>query len=133
MQNMEWYQSLQQPPLTPPDNWFMPVWIVLYVMIGISFFVFLKSNNGTNKTLPIILFLTQLILNLSWSPVFFGMQKIGLALIILIFMWAFLCATIYTFFPHSKIAALLLVPYLLWTSFALYLNTAFFILNSNKS
>lgn len=124
-----WYENLQKPFLTPPDGVFMPAWIILYAMIFISFILFLKSGNLSQKIIPISTFLTQLFLNLSWSPVFFGLHKIGTALIIIIFMWMFILITILLFYRYSKISAYLLVPYFLWVTFASYLNFEIYRLN----
>ena len=129
MKNIEWFDSLNKPFLTPPDWLFTPVWIVLYIMIASSLFIFLSSGITKEKHIPLVFFFTQLALNLAWSPVFFGMQNITGAFIIIIFMYIFLILTIITFFKHSKTASLLLIPYLLWISFAAYLNFGYLVLN----
>ena len=129
MRNTEWFNSLNKPFLAPPDWLFTPVWIVLYIMIAASFFLFLNGGITKEKRIPLVFFLSQLSLNLAWSPVFFGMQNITGAFIIIIFMYIFLILTIITFFKHSKTASLLLIPYLLWISFAAYLNFGYLVLN----
>lgn len=129
MRNTEWFNSLNKPFLAPPDWLFTPVWIVLYIMIAASFFLFLNGGITKEKRIPLVFFLSQLALNLAWSPVFFGMQNITGAFIIIIFMYIFLILTIITFFKHSKTASLLLIPYLLWISFAAYLNFGYLVLN----
>lgn len=129
MMNMDWYNTLNKPFLTPPSSVFAPAWIVLYILIAISFILFLKGGYNKGKKLPLIFFTVQMILNFIWSPVFFGMQKILPALIIIFFMWIFICLTIIFFFRHSKMAAFLLLPYLIWVSFAFYLNFGFYVLN----
>ena len=129
MENMDWFNSLNKPFLSPPDWLFAPVWIVLYITIAIAFIIFLKSHSTRKKTLGLIFFFTQLLLNFIWSPVFFNMQNILGALIIIFFMWLFIMLTIITFLRHSKIAAILLIPYLIWVSFAFYLNFGFYVLN----
>lgn len=75
------------------------------------------------------IFFLQLLLNTLWSIVFFGMHNIGMALVVIIFLWIFILAMIVTFFRISKSAGLLQIPYLLWVSFAIYLNYSIFILN----
>lgn len=129
MQNMEWYHSLNQPAIHPPDWVFAPVWSVLYIMMFLSLFLFLESDKTADKSAPLALFVIQLLLNLSWSPVFFGIKNIEAALIILIMLWIFIAVVIVMFYKHSKISAILLIPYFLWTTFALYLNWQIFRLN----
>jgi tryptophan-rich sensory protein len=127
--NTDWFDSLNKPFLNPPDWIFTPVWIILYILITISFLLFLKVGITKEKRLPLIFFLIQLALNFAWPAVFFGMQNISLAFIILILMYLFLVLTIITFFKHSKLASILLIPYLFWLSFAGYLNFSFLVLN----
>ncbi len=129
MQNMEWFHSLNKPFLSPPDWIFVPVWSVLYVLMALSFIFFIKGGLSKNKRLPLIFFIIQLALNLAWSPVFFGMQNILGALIIIVFMWLFTLLTIVYFLRHSILASILLIPYLIWISFAFYLNFGFYVLN----
>ncbi len=129
MQNMNWYDSLNKPFLNPPDWIFTPVWIILYIMIAFSFLLFLRGGITKEKQLPLTFFIIQLALNLTWPIVFFIMQNIILAFIVLIFMYLFLLLTMITFFKHSKLSTLLLIPYLFWISFAGYLNFSFLVLN----
>ena len=129
MKNMQWFNSLNKPFLSPPDWLFAPVWTILYILIAISFILFIRGGNIKQKRIPLIFFIVQLILNFMWTPVFFGMKNISLALAIIIFLWIFLLLTIILFFKHSKLASLLLIPYLIWVSFAFYLNLGYFVLN----
>lgn len=129
MKNMEWFHSLNKPFLNPPDWVFTPVWTILYIMMAISFILFIKGGMNKQKRLPLIFFIVQLLLNLAWMPVFFWMQSILGALIIIVFMWIFTLLTIIFFFRHSKMASLLLIPYLIWISFAFYLNFSYYVLN----
>lgn len=122
MRNMQWYNSLDKAPLSPPDWVFAPVWTILYITIAISLFLFLKTGINKEKILPLILFSIQMLLNFVWTPVFFGMQNIRGAYIILVLLIIFLILTITSFFKFSKAAAYLLIPYLLWSAFAAYLN-----------
>ena len=130
MQNMNWFHSLKKPTFAPPDWIFTPVWTILYIMIFLSLVFFLKTGGTKHKIIPISFFIFQLILNFSWSGVFFGMQKIDLALIIIALLWITLLITIITFYKHSKLAAWLLVPYFLWVCFATYLNFEYWRLNT---
>ena len=129
MKNIAWYDSLNKPFLNPPEWVFTPVWIILYIMIATSFFLFLRGGITKQKKLALTFFIIQLILNFLWVPAFFWMQNIPLAFIIIAFLYIFLLLTIITFFKHSKLASILLIPYLLWISFAAYLNFGFLVLN----
>ena len=128
MFNSDWYNNLNKPFLSPPNSVFMPVWSILYLMIFISLILYLKGG-VKNKITGIIFFSIQMILNLSWTGVFFGLQNIKAALVVIVLLWIFILLTITSFFKHSKIAALLLVPYFIWVSFAVYLNISYFLLN----
>lgn len=126
----DWYRTLARPPGTPPSWVFAPVWSTLYAMIGISAAVIWHHHpQRIGKTLPTFLFVIQLLLNLAWSPVFFGMHEIKLALLIILFLWIFILLTIMEFSRFSKPAAALLIPYLLWVSYATYLNIGYSFLN----
>ena len=129
MKNTEWFDSLNKPFLNPPDWLFAPVWTVLYILIAISFILFIKGGMTKEKRLPLAFFIIQMLLNFAWSPVFFGLENIGGALAIIIFMWLFILLTVIFFFKHSKLASILLVPYLVWVSFAFYLNFSYLVLN----
>ena len=129
MQNLEWFDSLNKPYLNPPDWVFMPVWSILYAMIILSLFLFLKGGLYKGKRLPLFFFIAQILLNFSWTPVFFGLQNIFAAFLIIFLMYIFIILTIITFYKYSKISALLLIPYLIWVSFAAYLNFAYLVLN----
>lgn len=124
---MEWYESLNKSKLTPPNYVFSIAWSALYIMIFLSFILYLKSN-PTNTGLS--LFVIQLILNLSWAPVFFSLKKPFLALIIILIMWIFILLTMINFYKTNKTSCYLLIPYFIWVSFATYLN--FFIVINNK-
>lgn len=117
--NSEWYQHLVKPSFQPPPWIFAPVWTILYIMIGI---VLGKIWHTKNRGL----FIFQLLLNLSWSPMFFRYHKIDLALLDTILLWANLVALMY---QSNNTIRLLLVPYLLWVSFAGILNYQIYVLN----
>lgn len=129
MRNIDWYHSLKHPALSPPDWLFAPVWSILYLTIFLSLIVFLKDGTVREKVVPLGLFTVQILLNFLWSPVFFGMKKIGTALIICFLLWVFILAVIISFYHYSKLSAFLLVPYFLWSTFALYLNFEIWRLN----
>ena len=124
----DWYSTLTRPPGTPPNWIFGPVWSALYAMIGISF-ALVWHQGGLGKNRLTFLFVTQLILNLAWTPIFFGAHHIVPALIVIVLMWIFIALTIRAFSKQSRAAAYLLVPYLIWVSYATYLNAGYAFLN----
>lgn len=125
-----WYATLTEPPGTPPNWIFGPVWTTLYALIGISFaFIWHDHPRSLGKTLLTFFFVVQLVLNLLWTPVFFGAHLLGPALVVIVAMLIFILLTIREFAKHSKLAAYLLVPYLLWVSYATYLNAGYAFLN----
>ena len=129
MQNMNWYATLLKPPLTPPDAVFAPVWSILYVMIAVSLIVFLRSESGEKKNAALWCFGVQMSLNLSWTGVFFGMKSPDAALAVLAALFIFLVLTIRFFYMSSRLSAFLLLPYAVWSAFALYLNAGIVFLN----
>ncbi len=124
-----WYESLHRPPLTPPDWIFGPVWTVLYVMIALSIFLFVKKRKTETGLAIYLLIALHLITNLSWTAFFFGLQSPGLALIDIFVLDVSLILMLYYFWKTSRTASILLWPYVLWVLFATYLNGAFYILN----
>ena len=128
--NYIWYQTLNKPPFTSPSDIFTPVWVILYIMMFLSFIYFLFTKTDKDKTQGIALFLTQLILNLLWSPIFFYWKNLSLSVLIIVLLVAFILATVISFSKISKISALLLIPYFLWVCFATYLTFGFMVLNT---
>ena len=129
MVNLDWYHSLNLPVGTPPDWLFAPVWIVLYLMIFASFLVFIKTKSLTKKFVAFEFFVMQLFLNFMWSSIFFGLKDIQNALWVICLMWVFLAITLYEFYKISKPASYLLIPYFLWVTYALYLNSSIYLIN----
>ncbi len=127
--NNLWYSTLEKPPFTPPAQYFPIAWSILYALMTIAFFVILFKPNSQNKYIAINLFILQLILNFTWSYVFFGMQSPMLGLIDVIFLFIVLAFTIFYFFKLSKLAGILMIPYLLQVIFAIYLNVGIVVLN----
>jgi tryptophan-rich sensory protein len=125
-----WYTGLQKPALSPPPWIFAPVWTVLYILMGISLCLMLTSGRKTRDiAIAAILFFVQLAANVAWSYLFFGLHSVFLGLLCLVALLGILLCTIVQSFRVSIASSLLLVPYLLWTCIALYLNYSFFILN----
>ena len=124
-----WYADLQKPSFAPPNWVFTPAWVVLYVLLGISFYLVWRRAVEVRVRPAVAAFIVQLALNALWSPAFFGLQSPLAGLIVIVPLWLAILATILTFHKVSKGAALLLVPYILWVTFAAVLNLNFLILN----
>ncbi len=127
-----WYAALTKPPLNPPAWVFGPVWTILFALMGISLFLIWKSASFVTqkeRRVGIILFFVQLALNIFWSIIFFGLHNPAGAFVDIILLWFAILATIIAFAKISKPAAWLLVPYVLWVSFAAYLNFAIWMVN----
>jgi tryptophan-rich sensory protein len=126
----EWYDSLAKPPGVPPNSIFGPVWTVLYAMMGTAFaLVWHRASSGSAKRTALWTFLAQFLLNLAWTPLFFGAHLLGVALVVIVALWIMILLTILKFRPLDRLAAGLLVPYLIWVSYATYLNAGIFFLN----
>jgi tryptophan-rich sensory protein len=125
-----WYASLKKPFFTPPSWVFAPVWVTLFTLMGISLYLVWERGLGRHDVRRAVsLFGTQLALNVLWSVAFFGMRSPQYGFVIIVLLWFALMATIVVFYRISRIAALLLVPYVLWGSFALVLNLSILVLN----
>lgn len=128
--DMEVYATLNQPPLSPPGWLFPIVWGILYVLMGISLYLVANSKARDYEKQPAYaVFGLQLFLNLIWSPVFFSLRQYILSFIILVLLWISIIAMIIIFKRISKPAGLLQIPYLLWVTFAGYLNLGIYLLN----
>lgn len=123
-----WYQTINKPFFTPPSWVFGPAWTTLYLLMGISLFLIWKSEHPMKKT-ALWLFAIQLVLNGIWSPAFFGLESPILGLVVIIPLWIMIVVCIRFFFPINKAASYLLIPYLMWVSFATALNTGIWYLN----
>ena len=126
-----WYATLQKPSFTPPNWLFAPAWIILYLLMGISaFIIWRRGLDNRESRVALIVFLLQLILNALWSIVFFGFESPLAGVIVIIVMWVTILFIILKFLRISSLAAILLLPYILWVSFAAVLNVSIWILNS---
>lgn len=113
-----WYQALVKPGATPPD-WLFPVaWTTLYVLMGFALALILNARGSRSRGLALALFTAQLIVNLAWSPLFFGAHLVRWSLIAIGLMLALTIATAFVFGRIRPLAAWLLVPYMVWMSFA---------------
>ncbi|KQZ19740.1 sensory protein TspO [Mesorhizobium sp. Root552] len=126
----EWYQRLNKPSWRPPDWLFGPVWTFLYATIALAGWLVWREAGFGDAVLPLSAYGTQLLLNAAWSPIFFGLHRIGWALVDMVLLWLSIVATIVLFYPIDAAAAAMLVPYLCWVSFALLLNLSVWQRNS---
>lgn len=124
-----WYRTIEKPSWNPPDWVFGPVWTTLYVMMGIAAWIVWKPHGIKDCAKSLTLFGVQLVLNIAWSWIFFGMHKPGLAFAEIIVLWFAIAATTVAFFKASKMAGSLMLPYLVWVAFASGLNFAIWQLN----
>ncbi len=127
----DWYFLLEKPPFNPPSWIFFPVWTVLYTLMGISLYLVLeKGLQNSEVKKGILMFSFQLGLNSLWSFLFFGLKSPYYAFVEIIFLWIVIFLTILQFRTISKTASYLLIPYIVWVSFAALLNYYLWILNS---
>jgi translocator protein len=124
-----WYESLDQPDWDPPDWVFGPIWSVLYLGIGVSAWLVWRARGISGARVPLAVWGVQLALNLLWTLIFFGLEQPGFATIEIAILWLAIVATIAAFWPISKVAAMILVPYLAWVSFAAALTFSIWRLN----
>lgn len=123
------YQQLRQPSFAPPPWLFGPVWTALYVMMGVAAFLVWRSPRGRARTVALASFAIQLALNAAWTPVFFGLEQVGTALVVIVFVWVAVLAMMLAFAKLERRAGLLVAPLLAWVSFASVLNGAIYVLN----
>ena len=128
--SMKSFESLNQPPLSPPGWLFPVVWTILYVLMGIaSYLVYTSYATKRQKDTALTAYGVQLFFNFLWSFLFFGFGLYTFAFVWLIMMWALIILTTVLFGKISKPAVYLMIPYILWVSFAAYLNLGVAILN----
>jgi len=124
-----WYETLHQPSFRPPNGLFAPVWTVLYILMGISLYLIWIQPVKTISNKALNIFVFQLLLNFIWSFLFFYFHLIGTALIEIIVLWISIVIMIFRFRKVKPLAAYLNIPYIVWVTFALVLNAAYFKLN----
>jgi tryptophan-rich sensory protein len=125
----EWYPELIKPSFNPPNSVFGPVWTVLYLLMGVSFYMVWNTSSGELRTKAFLVFGVQLFLNFWWSVFFFSFQRPDVALAEICLLWLAVLYMIFTFKGVKPLAAYLQIPYLLWISFATVLNEAIWTLN----
>jgi translocator protein len=129
----EWYERLKKPSWRPPDRLFGPVWTVLYLMIAVAGWLVWRDAGFASAGLALAVYGLQLVLNAAWTPLFFGLHRPDLGFVDIVLVWISSVLTIVLFYPIDAVAALLLVPYLAWVTFASALNFAIWRLNSAAS
>lgn len=123
-----WYATINKPFFIPPNFIFGPVWTILYITLGISLYL-AWSKIGNLKNKFIILFFVQLVLNALWTILFFGLNYLLLSYVEILLLIVFVVINMITFYKYSKLSSLIMIPYLLWISFASVLTLSVFILN----
>ena len=126
----EWYLYLNKPSFNPPNWIFGPVWTLLYLMMGISVYLIWKEGiNFDGVNTAIVVFAVHLIINGLWSFVFFLWKSTGWGLVVILTLWLLIVICIILFYKINSTSAILLIPYLLWVSFASVLNWSLWKLN----
>ncbi|MBE6506526.1 MAG: tryptophan-rich sensory protein [Methanocorpusculum parvum] len=125
-----WFIDLNKPVFQPPNWLFAPVWTILYILMGVAAgIVFVKSKDHMMKKTALILFAVQLVLNILWSFLFFGAQMLLGAAVDIVLLWAVLLTTTISFFKVSRAAGWMMIPYILWVTFATILTITLFVMN----
>ena len=125
-----WYKNLDKPTWTPP-NWLFPIiWAVIYLLIA---FAATRIAETPNNDLALGVWGLQITINTLWSGVFFGLRRMLTGAVIIAFLWITVLATTLLFWQHDRIAALMMVPYLMWGTYALALNTSVWLRNRNRT
>lgn len=124
-----WYQTLDKPRWTPPDRVFAPVWTIIYSMMAVAGYRVWRRAGVKAGHSALALFGVQLALNLLWSILFFGLQRTGLALLDIVLLWTAIAATAVAFWRIDRLAGILLLPYMVWVTYAVVLNAAIWHLN----
>ena len=117
-----WYPTIKKPSWNPPNWLFAPVWTVLYISMAVAAWMVWEKVPGALSRGPMLAFALQLLLNVAWSAIFFGLRDIRLAFKEIIILWAAILVTIASFWTVYPLAAMVLIPYALWVSFAAFLN-----------
>ncbi len=125
---MDSFKSAEHPPLTPPDFLFPIVWTILFILMGISAYLIFESSSDL-RTPALVLYGVQLAVNFFWPVFFFTFQAYLWSFIWILLLWVLIIAMIVIFSKISKPAAILQIPYLLWVTFAAYLNFGVYLLN----
>jgi len=126
---LDWYPLLRKPKWNPPNKVFGPVWTILYLLMAVAAWLVWREVGIIDSAIPLTLFFVQLVLNVAWSSIFFGMKKLRIAFYEILVLWSFILLTIIAFWFVTLLAAVLLLPYLVWVTFASILNHKLWKLN----
>ena len=129
----DWYALLVKPPWSPPAWVFGPAWTILYVLMAVAAWLVWRAGGWKVQKVPLGLFLVQWLLNALWTPLFFGLHRADLAFVEIALLWLALLATVVSFWRVRPLAGALLIPYLLWVTFAATLNFSLWRLNPPNS
>jgi translocator protein len=125
-----WYAWLKKPSFTPPNWLFGPAWITLYLLMAVAaYLVWQKGLSHPGVRAALAVFIAQLLLNALWSPIFFGLRSPLAGAVVIVLLWLAIALTMFLFWKQSRPAAWLLLPYLLWVSYASALNISIYFLN----
>jgi len=131
-ESLIWYEYLFKPALTPTDWLFQGVWVILYLLMGVSLYLVLQKDSPVSKKFALIIFGSQLLLNILWVPIFFGLRSTLGGFVISILMWISLYLMLYKFYKITIPAALLIIPAVLWSAYFVGLNLTFWMLNNTQ-
>ena len=126
----EWYAALNKPSWNPPPWVFGPAWTLLYSLMAVAAWMVWKRGGFAAQRGALSFYLVQLVLNAAWTPIFFGMRRMDIALVVIVTLWVAIALTLRSFWRVRKLAGDLLIPYLAWVSFASFLNFTLWRLNA---
>ena len=125
-----WYGTLLKPQWTPPNRVFGPVWTALYLSMAVAAWLVWRQDGFSHAKLPLTLFAIQLGMNVAWSGLFFRLRLVGVAFLEVVLLWLFILSTTIEFWPVSRMASWLMLPYLTWVTCAAALNAAIWRMNT---
>jgi|SRR5665213_1129460 len=129
----DWYERLAKPSWRPPNRLFAPVWTILYFTIAVSGWLVWREAGFATAAFPLTIYGLQLFFNAIWTPLFFGLHRVDLGFLDIVLLWLSIVTTIALFYPIHLSAALILLPYLAWVTFAVALNFAIWRLNPSMA
>jgi benzodiazapine receptor len=124
-----WYAAVMKPDWVPPQNWFPPVWIALYVLMAVAAWIIWRERYHRGRSVAITAYFIQLLINALWSPLFFGLKNIDAGLFCIVALWLAVGWTMREFARVKSAAALILLPYSMWVTFVTAINLAVWKLN----
>lgn len=127
--NMQMFEDINKPPLSPPGWVFPVVWTILYISMGVALYIVVVAKDKKNNLPAYISFGVQLFFNFFWSIIFFNTRAYLFAFVWLVLLWVAIIVNIYFFYKINKTAGKILIPYLIWVTFAGYLNFGIYLLN----